>query len=407
MLACAALDAKLLSQPREILRLAREDRRAAESALAALSLDDQVFLVCSTPVALRARVLELCPEPEQLIPRMPDAELCFTARAVGLGDASWLLEHASATQLVTAIDLDAWQGLQLDPRSMQEWLAALAEAGPETLLRAARALDPEAIVLMLRDRVEVHLDPRDEDWQAPPGAQTLEGQFYLLPRRTGDDIADLVALLRALFEQDYWLYFRMLQGVVWEMQTDLEEWALRWRTGRLEDLGFPSWDEAMRIYGYVRPDDRDRVPAEAIALEIPAWDLPVFMPELPATISRSQAIFRAAAELEEHERRGFFYAFVAVANKVAVADRMPLGDAETLPQAIAAAAEVVSEGLEHVAQRNGIGLADALRRVPLERLFRVGASLGGRRPPPLTDPDEDDSAEQEGQESGDSKPQNT
>ena len=204
-----------------------------------------------------------------------------------------------------------------------------------------------------------------------------------MARRTGDDLDDVVRLLRVLFQEDYWLYFRMLQGAIWELDGDLEEWALRWRTGRLEDLGFPSWDEAMRIYGYVRPSERDQIPEGAHALDVDAWPLPVFLPELPATLSRSYSVFRAASELDEEERRRFFYAFVAAANRVAVADRMPLGDADTLPQAIEVAAEVVSEGLEYVASRNGIGLADALRRVSLERLFRVGASLSGRRPPPI------------------------
>ena len=376
----------IVPEPRRILQLARQDKRAAEEAVAALPLESQVALVCSAPLALRSKLLELAPTPEELIPLLPEAELCFTAKAIGLWDASWILEHATPSQLVTSLDLDGWGGLAHEPASLRMWLAALAEAGDETLLRAATAVDPELIVLMLRDRVHVLLDPKDDEWQAPEGARTLEGQFYLLARQPGDDLDDVLHLLRVLFQEDYWLYFRMLQGVIWELPTDLEEWALRWRTGRLEDLGFPSWDEAMRIYGYVRPSDRDAIPADDAPLDVEAWSLPVFLPELPATLSQVHSVFQAAAELDEGERRGFFYAFVATANRVAVADRMPLGDADTLPRAIEVAAEVVSLGLEHVASRNGIGLTEALRRVSLERLFRVGASLGGRRPPPMPEP---------------------
>ncbi len=384
MLAWGALDAKpaLILQSREILRLARSDKRAAEQAVASLSLDEQVFLVCDAPVALRARLLELTPVPEDVIPLLPEAELCFTAKALGLSDAGWILEHATPGQLVASFDLDGWKGLLPDRESLRSWLAALGEAGEDTLLRAARALDPEMIVLMLRDRVDVMLDPKDEEWQPPQGAQTIEGQFYFVSKHAGDDLEDIVMLLRALFAEDYWLYFRMMQGVIWELEWDLEEWALRWRTGRLEDLGFPSWDEAMRIYGFVRPADRDRIPDEGRVLDVEAWQLPVFLPELPATISESYSVFRAAAELSEEERRGFFYSFVAISNKVAVADRMALGDAETLPEAIRTTAEVVSQGLEHIATQNGIGLSETLQRVSLERLFRVGASLGGRKPPP-------------------------
>jgi hypothetical protein len=379
----------VIPQARQILQLARNDKRAAEEVVAALPIEDQVSLVCSAPLDLRERVLDLTPAPEEVIPLLPEAEFCFTAKAIGLWDAGWILEHATPAQLVASIDLDGWTGLVPNRDSLREWLAALAEAGEETLLRAARALDPELVVLTLRDRVDVVLDPKDEEWQPPEGARTLEGQFYLIPKRSDDDLDDVLKLLHAIFREDYWLYFRMLQGVTWELQSDLEEWALRWRTGRLQDLGFPSWDEAMRIYGYIRPGERDRIPEEVDTLDVPEWQLPVFMPELPATVDQAHPVFQAAAELDEEERRGFFYAFLGTANRVAVADRMPLGDPDTLPEAIDAAAVVISQGLEHLATQNDLDLTETLRRVSLERLFRVGASLGGRRPPPSPAIDEE------------------
>lgn len=372
-----------LPEPRQILKLARTDKRAAAAQVGALSLDGQVALVCSTPVELRAAVLALTPVPEEVIPLLPEAELCFTAKAIGLWDASWLFEHATESQLVASFDLDGWEGLQPDRASLRNWLAAIAEAGDETLLRTARAIDPELLVLMIRDRVEVMLDPRDDDWQAPPGAHTIDGMFYVLPRQANDDIPDLLALLRAIFGSDYWLYFRMLQGAIWELDSDLEEWALRWRTGRLQDLGFPAWDEAMRIYGYIRPADRAAIPQAVDALDVVAWGMPVYMPELPIRAGRDHSIFRAAAELDDDERQRFLYAFIAIANKVAIADRMPLGDADTLPKAIETAASVTSVGLNFLAEKNGLPLSDTLRRVSLERMFRVGASLDGRKPPPI------------------------
>ncbi len=60
---------------------------------------------------------------------------------------------------------------------------------------------------------------------------------------------------------------------------------------------------------------------------------------------------------------------------------MPLGSPDTLPEAIETAANVVSQGLEFVATQNGVAITDVLRRTSLERLFRVGASLAGRKPP--------------------------
>lgn len=382
-----------LPEPRELLKLARSSRKQATDAIAALSLEEQAELVCSTPLEVRERMLQLTPLPEEVIPLLPEAEFCFTAKAIGLGDASWILEHATATQLVASLDLDAWDGLLPDPTTRREWMTALAEAGDEPLLLAAQSLDPEFVVLMLRDRAHVMLDPKDDDWQAPEGAITLEGQFYLLAHDPGDDLTDLLQMLHVLFREDYWLYFRMMQGVIWELESDLQEWALSWRVARLEDLGFPRWEEAMRIYGYVRPEERGRIPKPVDALNVREWHLPVFLPELPAELTQGHSLFRAAAELNDDERRGFFYAFVAIANKLAVADRKPLGDATTLPETIETAAEVLSTALEYLASENAMAAPDVLRGVPLERLFRVGAGLKERLPPPLVDPDANESDE--------------
>lgn len=360
---------------RQVLALSRRDKRAAEAALAGLGLEQQIAVVCEAPARDRARLLELLPEPETVVPLLPDAELVFTVKAVGLDDASWLLEHASPRQLATCFDLDAWVGLQPDRTKLVDWFAVLAEANSETLVRAAHAIDPEVLTLYLRDQIDVMLDPKDEEWQPPPGAQTLEGQFYFAARKEGDDIAPLLKLLHALFESDYWLYFRMMQAVMWELEPELEEYALRWRTGRIEDLGFPPWDEAMRIYGFLRPAQRTILAERPSQHGTSAWDFPVWIPDLPSIASRNHALFQAAFELDDAGRRDFFYAFVALSNKVAVADRMPLGDVETLPAAVEKAAEIASAGLEHVATEIGLRPREVVERSTLEYLFRVGASL--------------------------------
>ncbi len=374
-------------QARHVLELARRDRDAAREALRALPLEQQVAVVCETPLARRGEILDLLPAPEALVPLLPEAELCFTAKALGLSESGWLLEHASQEQLVACLDLDAWSGLAPDPERLDAWLEALADAGEETLVRAGRNLDGELLVLLLRARAEVFLKPSEEGWSPPPGSHTLEGQFFLRARREGDDLSCLLQLLDALFREDYWLYFRLMQGATWELDSELEEWALRWRTDRLQELGFPPWEEAMQIYGFLRPEQRGEIPPGAEPLEVGAWRLPVWIPELPAAPDARHAILRAAAELGTEERRAFFFAFVALANKLAVADRLPLGDAESIPTAIEKAARVASLGLEQVAGANGLGELEVLRRVPVERLFRVGVSLDrGARPPVASTP---------------------
>jgi hypothetical protein len=365
-------------EARRLLKLARTDRRSAERELAALTPELQATVICEASLTIRRQMIELLPDPESVIPLIPEAEFCYTCRSIGLEDASWLLPMATDSQLVTGFDLDVWSGLQIEPKRLDLWMEALSETDDETILRAARAIDPELLVIFLRDHVDVSMKPseqEDPDWSPPDRSQTLEGQFYFVAKDPKDDLASLLRLIHTLFQGDYWLYFRMIQAVQHELPLENEEWALRWRTGRLEDLGFPSWDASMRIYGFLRPDRLADVEEDDSTLDVEGWSLPVWMSELPGIRSDERALFRATRELGPQERGAVFYALVALANRVAVADRMELGDPESLPAAIDKATRFASDGLEHVARQNGLSLEDTLRRASIERLFRVGTNL--------------------------------
>lgn len=374
----------LPAEARRILELAQRDRSAARTAFSDLSPEAQVELVCRSPLKRRRELLDLAREPEKLIPLLPEAELCFTVKELGISDAAWILELASTEQIVAAVDLDGWNADTVDLVAQSHWLDALAAAGEETLLRAARALDAELLVLQLRARIEVWLKPPsdDQDWQPPDQSQTLEGQFYWRPRHEGDDVAALSKLMHALFRGDYWLYFRLMQGSIWELDEETAVWAERWRDGRLEDLGFPTRAEAvLSLYSHLPPERLGDLPTQAATLDTETWRLPVWQPELPVTPDARHLIFRAAAELDADSRSAFLYALLGLANAVAVADRMPLGDAESTPRAIERAAELASHGLEHLASVHGLDPTEVLRRAPLARLYRVGANLRGEIPP--------------------------
>jgi hypothetical protein len=364
------------AESRRLRALVRADRAAAEKELSALPIDAQVELVCSTPVEQRSALLSLLDRPEPVIAALPEAELCFTVKAVGLHDAGWILDHARPEQVVAAVDLDAWSGTALELAALSDWIEALTTTDRPALLRSLEALDPELLVLYLKSRIQVIQKPTDDEgFQPPAGGQTLEGQFHLVALSEDDDLAPVLAVLRALFEEDYWTYFRLMQGAIWELDSDASEWALRWRSGRLEDLGFPPWDDAMRIYRFIPPAERAKVDRDARPLEVSAWSLPVWLPSLPAAADARHRVFRALAELSDDERRACFYAFTALANRIAVADRLPLSDVESTPRALEKAARFTSDGLAHVAEQKGLQDVEVLRRVSLERLFSVGANL--------------------------------
>ncbi len=359
----------------EILKLARTDKIQALARMATFSTEEQIALVCDAPLNRRVELLELSPAPEILIPQLPNAELCFIVKELGLADASWLLAHATQEQILSAVDLDVWSEYSFEPKALEPWLASLAEAGTETLLRAARAIDPEMLVLFLRSRIGVELKPNDDDWQPPAGSETLENQFYFWALHEKDDLSSIKPLLHSLFQEEYWTYFRTMQGVIHELPTETEEWALRWRTGRLQDLGFVPREEAIRVYAYLPPEMRAAETQGVDPLEVGHWTLPIWQPKISEEDSAKYPILSTAAKLGEEERLGFFYAFLGLANRISIADHLPLSEADTIPKALNKAAQISSQGIEWLAEQRGAALVDLLRETSLEHLFRIGVSL--------------------------------
>ena len=110
-----------------------------------LSVSEQVELVCEAPLARRAELLDLTPLPEVVIPELPEAELVFTVKSIGLSDSAWILEYATPEQFVACVDLDVWRGTTPDRKTLSSWIDAFAEIGPVGFLRAIRSLDPEIV----------------------------------------------------------------------------------------------------------------------------------------------------------------------------------------------------------------------------------------------------------------------
>ena len=84
-------------------------------------------------------------------------------------------------------------------------------------------------------------DPQPEN----PGMAfyTPDGRFLLEFAGSGE-YATVRQLIEDLYAQDVFGAGRLIESIRWELPTELEETARRWRDGRLRDAGVPGFDEA-------------------------------------------------------------------------------------------------------------------------------------------------------------------
>jgi hypothetical protein len=147
---------------------------------------------------------------------------------------------------------------------LDAWLAPFAAQGKMRLAAAFCSLDTEVQVLFLADSLTIH-DARSEAIPAPakdvPRMTTSDSFFVLDAPRAEEREVPPFALVDALYTADLHEAFRLLMAAKWEMPSPLEEEARRFRVARLEELGFPERERALRIFAPppTRPVGRNEV----------------------------------------------------------------------------------------------------------------------------------------------------
>ena len=221
-------------------------------------------------------------------------EAYYIVREIGLDQALPILLQLSQEQLETCVDLDCWNRYDFAADSLDEWLAAFALAGPETLARAFFSLDYVVQLLFLTQTVTVYdfvtdQVPQEDEENNKPRAMTPDG-FYLLELKT--EMALKIhpfTLLDALYQYDSIVTHQLLSQVRVDLPTQIEEEALRFRNGRMQDMGFVTPDEAAVLFSRPairQPLPRPQKPIDSILTRVPS----VYAGPLIATTLLQQAL---------------------------------------------------------------------------------------------------------------------
>ncbi|MEY2668414.1 MAG: hypothetical protein RJA59_1052 [Pseudomonadota bacterium] len=311
------------------------------------------------------------PDPRAAVRALPADELYHAVQDAGLADASDLIQLTSPEQFQTFLDLDAWRGDEVDPMRVIPWLRAArgahSGADRDDDLDAWReklaALDPELVSLLLRSALRIHdlEEDEDPDLEGERFVRTAEGRYIVEFIPDGADYVEVRRLVDDLYDRDPFLAGRVLSAVRWELESDLSEQALRWREGRLADLGYPTYEEA--VSWFARPAVRG--------------DAPAGLPDRPpgfwlASFRRETLLDRAAALLPPEAVPRFEGEALAAANATLVADRVDPSDPDAVRVAVESARTLLELGLESLSGGDVEVAARVLAGTSLKTIFQRG-----------------------------------
>ncbi len=333
----------------------------------------------------RADALFAAADPVSAIRALPPDEFFYVLHELGFPEAIEVLVHGTAEQVQGALDLAIWDRDQISIERADEWLTAIAQAPFETVGAWARGLDIELVALLIRQRARIY----DLSLEEPPDEP--EGILFDTPDRLftlellGDEQTQRMTqhLVENLYRADQFVMRRFLVGMRSELDSELEQTAFRWRSGRMADLGFVDFYEALEVYRELDPASV-QLETGPVAPASPSDEtgtdahlrLPVLMADRLAgatPFARAVAGLTSAADVA-----ALHSALVALCNRVLSADRVSPGDDRAVASVLGRVAATLDLAVEFLSRGDEAAGVTAVRRVSVTKLFRLGVSLVGK-----------------------------
>ena len=329
----------------------------------------------------RADALLEGPDPAAAVAALTVPDFYFLVREVGLDESTDLMALATPEQVRGCLDLEIWDRDRLDATAMEPWLAALMQVGHEKVTEVWAGLDPEVRALFLA-RTEEILDhsleeaPRDDDDR--PMFTTPDSFFTIVLTSESDEERQLVyLLLDNLYRSDMELAQHTIMAARSEMESQLEEMSYRWRSGRMADLGYVDFYEALEVFRPLEPESvrydegtADRARGADVGDRSAGLPVPIAEPMSGTFLARALEQVTDAALAERLEA-----SILHLVNRVLSASRVKPGDEEAVRAASLHAAATVSLGLEHLAAGRIDRAPEVLESVAMVRIHRLGHTL--------------------------------
>jgi hypothetical protein len=165
-----------------------------------------------------------------------------------------------------------------------------------------------------------------------------------------------------------------MESLVYAIESELEETGYRLRNSRLNDYGFPDFEESLEIYQFINPDS---LPVEKITPRLRDWEETekesptfylIFQNEGPFL---SSILSKIDDPLEQDRLK---QEITGLCNKAIVADAIDLSNIMGMERTIKKVYHTLNLGLQYLSKEDETKAFEILQSLPVQRLFQCGVS---------------------------------
>ncbi len=349
------------------------------ASLPELSVAEQAAQLVRLEAADRQEFLLSAENGAALVQALSSETLLYTLKEIGLHDAVGLLAMAAPEQVRDMLDLDCWRKDRLDDGRLTHWLLLLDESRSSQLTEWIVHADIELLVLLIQRHFEV---VRKVDVEEAPDFDesryfTFDEQYLL--RFRGESEPILYLLLEQLRRLDYRRYLHALENSLFELASGLEEQAFRWRAARLEDRGYPRYEEAQALFRFIPPDS---IPLSAYQRSpdtrpLAAGDDPVTPPDHALSLLAEPTSFfsQVLTSLPRQTIGKVGQELAYLTNHIVMAEARDTGQVSEIRRCVGMAHDYINIGLSYAAKEEETTARALLQTTQIRPFFQTGWSL--------------------------------
>ncbi len=355
--------------------------RLTERDITALTFEERLWLIQRSPVRTKAHLIISSPDPLKLLKKLSPQEIYLTIKESWGTDAAVILEMTSPEKIVQLLDMDIWKRDRIDFSKFMEWLQLLSEGGEKVLIKSLLTLDEPLVILFFKAIIEVTPRSLDQDPLefSDGGWFSFDNLYYFRPIEEEIDFDLVSTLLMHFFECEPDYYRVIMEGIMGELPSPMEEDAYQRRTSRMTMIGFPESSEARELFLFENPnkivEDIRSTSAKTIYLDDEQADeVPPHYWLIP---KQSRGFFEdlMGEAADEAEVSQLLWELSYLVHKVMAASGLDLSDVGELASSAQTTKDYINLGLEYLTGLRYEEGKRIIREAYLAQLFRLGYTL--------------------------------